>query len=128
MSFSTNGRWMIVSIPNVAVARVNLQNFEVLPFAAKFNYGIGLPPDARTTITNDGRYAVVASKNQSRFILYDLDTCAATSNTISGPVACQSRDLKGFMSQQVPGYDSVVQARFLDNDLLSVYASYTVDS
>lgn len=128
MSFSTNGRWMVVSIPNVAVARVNLQTFDVLPFSPKFDYGIALPPDAKTAISNGGRYAVVASKNQSRFMLYDLDTCTAVPDTISGPVSCQSRDLGNFMKQQIAGYDSVIQARFLNNDLLSIYASYKVSS
>lgn len=128
ISYSPNGKWMVVSVPNVAVIRVNLETFEVLPFAEKFTYGIGLPPELRTAITNDGRYAVVASKNQSRFILYDLNTCGAVPNTITGPVNCQSRDLKSFMVQQVPGYDSVLQARFLSNDQLSLYASYKVDN
>lgn len=126
MSFSTNGSWMIVSIPNIAVARVNLKTFEVLPFGTKFDYGIGLPPDAKTAITNDGRYAAVASKNQGRFILYDLDTCAAVPSTINEPVYCQSRDLKDFMKQQVDGYDAILQTRFLNNDLLALYASYKV--
>lgn len=128
MSFSPNGRWMVISIPNVAVARVNLQTFEVVPFGAKFNYGIGLSPAAKTAITNDGRYAVVASKDQSRFMLYDLSTCASTPNTISGPVSCQSRDLKTFITQQAPGYESVAQARFLNEELLSIYAAYRVNN
>ena len=128
MSFSPNGRWMVVSVPNIAVVRVNLQTFEVLPFGDKFNYGIGLTPAAKTAITNDGRYAIVASKDQSRFKLYDLETCAAIPSTISGPVNCQSRDLKAFMLEKLPGFESVAQARFLSKDLLATYATYKVDN
>ena len=62
ISFSENGRWMVVSVPNVAMVRVDLNTFNVLPFAAGFDYSIGLSPSPQTAITNDGRYAVVASK------------------------------------------------------------------
>ena len=124
LSFSANGQWMVVSHPNVAMLRVNLQTFEVLPFGQGFNYTIGVDPAPKTAITNDGRYAVVASKNFDRFLLYDLSTCASAPDAINGPVVCQSRDLGNFMKQQVPGFQFVSQARFLSNDTLSVYATY----
>lgn len=126
LSFSENGQWMVVSDPNVTMLRINLQTFEVLPFATGFNYTVGLSPAPKTAITNDGRYAVVASKDFNRFSVYDLDTCATVPNTISGPVSCGSRDLTSFMKQQIPGYSFVAQARFLNDDSLAAYASYTV--
>lgn len=124
ISFSQNGQWMVVSQPNVAMLRVNLQTFEVLPFAPGFNYTIGLSPAPKTAITNDGRYAVVASKDFGRFILYDLNTCGAVPDTINGPASCQSRDLTAFMRQQIPGYSFTSYARFMDNNTLAIYATY----
>lgn len=124
VSFSENGRWMVVSIPNTAIARVNLQTFEVLPFATGFNYAIGLSPAAKTAITNDGRYAVVSSNNFSTFKIYDLNTCLGVPDTITGPAVCQSRDLKSFMQSAVPGFNFVSQARFMDDNNLAIYAAY----
>lgn len=123
-SFSENGRWMVVSIPNNAVARVNLETFEVLPFAPGFNYTIGLDPSVKTAITNDGRYAAVSSNNFSTFKIYDLSTCAAVPDTITSPVACQSRDLRVFMQGAVPGFSFIQQARFMDDNNLATYAVY----
>lgn len=124
ISFSQNGQWMIVSEPNVAMLRVNLSTFEVLPFAPGFNYTIGLDPAVKTAITNDGRYAVVASKEFGRFSMYDLNTCEVPPLTINGPVACQSRDLNAFMQQQVNGYSFVSNVRFMANDTIAAYATY----
>ena len=128
MSFSQNGQWMVVSQPNVAMLRVNLQTFEVVPFAPKFDYTIGLDPAVKTAISNDGRYAVVASKDFNSLAIYDLNTCPAAPDNISGPLSCQSRDLKSFMQQQVPGYGFTSYARFLDDDNLGVYATYNPGS
>ncbi|MBX4201944.1 SGNH/GDSL hydrolase family protein [Candidatus Saccharibacteria bacterium] len=124
ISFSQNGDWMIVSDPNVAMLRVNLQTFEVLPFAPGFNYTIGIDPALKTAVTNDGRYAVVASKEFNYFKIYDLSTCGPTPNSISGPVNCQSRDLLNFISNQFPSFSFVDQARFLDDSSLSIYGNY----
>ncbi len=63
LSFSNNGKWMVIDSPSRAMLRVNLSTFEVLPFAPTFNYDIGLSPQANTAISNDGRYAAVASKD-----------------------------------------------------------------
>lgn len=127
MSFSENGEWMIVSDPNVAVLRVNLRTFEVLPFASGFDYSIGLDPSLKTAVTNDGRYAAVYSKNFSRFELYDLDSCAAVPSAITGPVNCDHRNLQTFMNQQVAGYNLTSYVRFLNDDTLSLYASSAIN-
>ncbi len=124
MSFSANGQWMVVSMPNVAMLRVNLDTFEVVPFANGFNYTIGLDPGLKTAITNDGRYATVASKSFGRFDIYDLNTCSAVPDTINGPVACQSKNLQSLMQQKVPGYISIGQVRFVNDSTLKLYADY----
>ena len=117
-----------MSDPNVAMLRVNLQTFEVTPFAAGFNYTEGLAPDLRTAISNDGRYVVVSSKNFNSFTIYDLSTCAAVPTNITGAVNCQSRDLSVPMRQQVSGYINSSNIRFIDDDTLSFYATYSFGS
>ncbi len=128
MSFSENGKWMVVSEPNVAMFRVNLESFEVLPFDIGINYEIGLSPSPQTAISNDGRYAVVASKDFSRFRIFDLSTCEDVPSTISGPVNCQSRDLYGFMQTQVNGFSGIANLRFIRDDVLGIYTSYSQGS
>jgi len=124
MSFSANGQWLVVSQPNVAMLRVNLETFEVVPFGAGFNYTIGLDPGIKTAITNDGRYAAVVSGTFGRFEAYDLNTCSAVPDTINGPVSCQSMNLQTVMQQKVPGYISVGQLRFVNDTNLRLYADY----
>lgn len=126
LSFSSDGKWMVVSVPNITMLRVNLDTFEVLPFAPGFNYTIGLSPSPKTAISNDGRYAVVASKDFARFNIYDLSTCGAVPSLINGPVSCQSRDLQPIMQQQVSGFTSISAVRFLGSDTLGIYAGFNV--
>ncbi len=128
ISFSQNGQWLVVSDPNVAMLRVNLQTFDVLPFGPGFNYSIGLDPAIKTAITNDGRYAITASNDFSTVRVYDLNSCGAVPNAISGPVACQSRDLQTFLRSQVPGYSFVSSLRFTDDDTLAAYITYKANS
>lgn len=128
MSFSANGQWMVVSMPNVAMLRVNLDTFEVVPFATGFNYTIGLSPGIKTAISNDGRYAAVASGTFGRFGVYDLNSCTAVPDTIDGPVVCQSKDLHTLMQQKVPGYISVGPVRLVNDNTLRLYANYNTGS
>ncbi len=123
ISFSSNGQWMVVSEPNVAMLRINLQTFEVTPFAAGFNYSIGLDPAVQNAISNDGRYAVVGSNEFNRFEIYDISTCSTTPGVITGPVPCQNRSLKAFMNQQAGGDVLVNDVRFLNDDTLSLYGT-----
>jgi lysophospholipase L1-like esterase len=123
-SFSQNSEWMVISEPNNAMLRVNLRTFEVLPFAPGFRYDIGLSPQPVTAITNDGRYAVFASKDFNRFAVYDLSTCGAVPSTIIGPVSCQSRDLQTYMNSQLNGFIVPSGLRFVSNGRLSFYTTY----
>jgi hypothetical protein len=115
ISFSENGEWMVVSQPYVAMLRVNLRTFEVQPFAPGFDYSIGLNPNPQTAITNDGRYAMVASKDFSRFSIYDLQNCTAS--------VCPSRDLQSYLRSQISGYKFSTNVRFISNDMVSLYAT-----
>jgi hypothetical protein len=127
MGFSANGQWMIVSDPNNMMLRVNLDTFRVTPFDFSFNYRIGLAPVVQTAITNDGRYAVVASKNFGFFKIYDLNTCDAVPSTFAGPVACQSRDLQSFATGQIDGFVNASHLRFITDDTMSLYATSVQD-
>lgn len=128
LSFSANGKWMVVDIPYKAVVRVNTETFEVLPFDQSFNYNIGVAPGIQSAISSDGRYAVVASASFSRFRVYDLSTCAATPATITGPVTCQYRNLQGYMASQLAGFTGVGRIRFRTNNALHFYAGYKKDN
>jgi hypothetical protein len=123
LSFSSNGKWVVVDSPYRAMLRVNLDTFEVTPFAPAFNYDIGVAPGAQTAISNDGRYVVVASNSFQIFKIYDLNTCGSVPNTINAPVTCQSKDLQPFMRSQITNFQGVSNLRFLDDNLLSLYAS-----
>jgi hypothetical protein len=125
LNLSENGQWMIISSPNVAMLRVNLETFEVLPFGPAYNYTIGLSPNPHTAITNDGRWAAMASKDFDNFLIYDLSSCNGPApNVIIGPQTCQSKDLNALLKQQIPGYVSVSNLKFISNDTLSAYVSY----
>jgi lysophospholipase L1-like esterase len=122
ISFSANGVWMVADIPHVGVARINIATKEVLPFASTFNYGIGISPLAQTAITNDGRYAVVASTSFNRFEIYDLSTCSTPPLHPTTPVACEKRDLWPFMAQKIIGFRGVTRIRFIGGDSLQLYS------
>jgi len=121
MSFSANGQWMVVTAPDNSTLRVNLETFQVTPFATGFNYRIGSNPAPQTAITNDGRYAVVASKNFGFFKIYDLNTCDNT--IVNGFYSCQSRDLQTFSQQQITDFINASIIRFIGNDTLGIYIS-----
>ena len=123
VSFSEDGKWMVVSVPNTAVVRVNLQTFEVLPFAQGYDYSVGLDPSIKTAVTNDGRYAVVSSKSFNRFQIYDLSTCAPTPSSFSMPVSCQSRDLLAIMRQKIDGFRFNNYIRFLNESTIDTFAT-----
>jgi hypothetical protein len=120
LAFSANGQWMVVDVPYVGMARVDLNTYEVLPFADPFNYNIGLNPFIKSAISSDGRWAVLYSLGFTRYRIYDLSTCAAVPNFIVGKVSCQSRDL----SAQLGSLGGVGSMRFINNDALQLYASY----
>ncbi|HET9721999.1 MAG TPA: hypothetical protein VFP32_03130, partial [Candidatus Saccharimonadales bacterium] len=125
-SFSQNGQWMVVSDPNVAMLRINLRTFEVLPFAPGFTYTSGYKPQVKTAITDDGRYAVVGVYGSTGFTIYDLNTCEAPPPAITNEVKCQWRDAGSYLKQQFPTFTATDSLRFMDDRTLAVYANYMV--
>lgn len=116
LGFSENGDWVVFSSPNVGLYRLNLQTLEAIQFALGFDYTKGLSPSPQTAVTNDGRYAAVASKDFSSFKLYDLAACSAGST-------CQYRDLSPIVKDQISNFYAVSTLRFIDDDNLGLYAS-----
>lgn len=121
ISFSVNGEWMVVSVPNIAVLRVNLKTYEAIPFAAGFDYSLGLSPGLQTAISNDGRYAVIASEQFSRFEIYDMNSCGAVPDKIIGPVQCRVRSLRNLLASQIASFYKASNLRFIDDQHLSFY-------
>jgi hypothetical protein len=127
IAFSNNGQWLVVDSPNLAMLRVNLETFEVLPFRAPFVYGTGTHPSTEIAISDDGRYAAVRSV--SSFEIFDLSTCAAVPDTITGPVNCQKKSLLEFLRAQ-EGNDTQPPVRmdFVENYTLSFIVRYGTTS
>lgn len=126
-SVSDNGQWAVVDSPGRGLLRINLVTTEVLPFTGSFEFGNGSGAAIRTAITSDGRYAAVASKSYTYFRIFDLSTCGSVPTTITSPViGCQSRDLNVFARSKINSMGGVLQARFLNNNVLKFYASYDI--
>ena len=126
LGFSSNGEWMVVDSPNRALLRINTQTLEVIPFYVPFNYSIGISPGAQTSVSNDGRYVAVASRNFSVFRLFDMSTCGTVPQHISGPVVCQSRDLLPFLQAHINEFFGGFQLRFASNNILTFFGVNTV--
>lgn len=119
-AFSQNGQWMVVSAPYIGILRINLTNYDVMPFGPAYNYGIGLNPLPQLSITNDGRYAIAASGDFNNFNLYDLDSCIGPiPDRIIKPLECQSRNIHSYLQSQINGYIGSSNIRFISNDTLS---------
>lgn len=123
LSFSADGDWMLIDLPSIGLARVDLHTFEVLPFGEPINYVLGLTPSLQTAISSDGRYAVESSVAFNIFRLFDLSTCASAPNTITARVSCQSVNLLPFMQQKVPGFFGVGTLRFHGDYALDLYVT-----
>ena len=123
-AISEDGTWLLADSPGKAVVRINTTTMEVLPFAQSFEYGNGIGAGLKMSISGDGRYASIYSKNYSFFKIYDLSTCAAVPNTITQPVTCSSKDLLTFVKSKIKDLSSVLQIRFVTNDSMNFYASY----
>lgn len=124
ISFSSNGRWMMADVRAVGAVRVDLQTWQVLPFADSFNYDTGVSPSVQTAITSDGRYAVVASSTFNRFSVYDLETCGAVPPRITQKVSCNSRDVFSNLLQPYPSLVGYSNIRFVAENLLVFFMRY----
>ncbi len=122
LSFSSNGRWAVVDLPNRAMVRINTETFEVLPFMNAFSYN-GDSPSAQTAVSNDGRYALVSSRSYSLFRIFDLSTCADIPANITRSATCESRDLLPFIKSQFEGYLASTHLRFTSNNIIELFVA-----
>jgi hypothetical protein len=124
ISFSPNGKWMVAESPFLGVIRVNTETLEYLPFDFHFNHASAVAPLAQTAITNDGRYAVVASKTYTRFKLFDLHDCQPIPAPFSQQLPCRHINLYTYMKGELKGFESVSHIRFINNQSIRFYSTY----
>lgn len=123
MSFSANGRWMVVDSEFVAMLRVDLNTRQVIPFSAPYVYHLGLSVTPHTTI-DDGGETVITTSDRGDIILTDITSCAKTPTSITGPVGCRRISYEAFLKSKVNGYYRVYQPRFVNESLVTLFISY----
>lgn len=131
MTYSRNGEWAVISIDNVAHARMNMRTNEILTFAPVINKAYGYNPMNKATISNSGRYAVTtinATTGNYHIRVYDLETCSdqpAYAYVNDVPTNCTYRDYAHFIKQSIPGIQSFGAAEFIDEYTIVFYANTT---
>ncbi|MFZ1812518.1 MAG: SGNH/GDSL hydrolase family protein, partial [Candidatus Saccharimonadales bacterium] len=102
---SQNGQWLVVET-NGGFVRVNTTTKELLTFESPlYGYGYGQDPTYELTISNDGRYAVIAGGNivERTDLIYDLSTCQPVSNQpLAKAMSCGKRNLKQDVFAELP--------------------------
>ena len=124
ISFSSNGKWMVVDSQSVAMLRVNLETYQITPFKSPYIYNLGQAPLPNTAITDDGKYAATTSRAIDLTII-DVDSCQTSPSTFLTYPSCSSKDHGPFVNSKIPGGLGASRLRFIDNRLLTFYASYT---
>ncbi len=123
ISFSSNGKWMVVDSQSVAMLRVNLDTYQITPFKSPYTYSLGQSPLPNTAISDDGKYAASTSRAKDLQII-DIDSCQASSTSLLTYSTCSSKDHGPFVNSKIPGGLGAAKLRFINNRLLTFYASY----
>ncbi len=123
LAYSARSQWLVTEVPGNALVRINLATFAVTPFAPSLD-SPGRPfatHSAAMAISEDGRYAAVASGEYKTLRIYDLKNCgAATSEGPLRPQNCQSHDYWPFLQAQIAGtLQGISHINFVGDDLLS---------
>jgi lysophospholipase L1-like esterase len=120
MSFSNNGSWMVVDAPRTAKLLVEVLTQTVVPFAPPDIYDPSNFPQQATAVSDDGKTAV-AALYQGGFRVTDVGSCTShVPAVITGPVACETSWDTTTLRGAIPGYERVVQVRFLENRKMSL--------
>lgn len=124
MAYSTNGSWMVIESPWHSFLRINMANFDIFPFAPSFS---GEPYDlaqhnSEVAISDDGRYAAIASDEFGTFKVYDLSNCSGSSTGLI-PLSCQSHDYHTYVAGQIAGWHLTRHLRFINDSLIDLHAS-----
>lgn len=122
ITFSKNGRWMLAHAGGPGFLRVDMETFEILPFGPKYRFDPGTYPHFQTAISDDGRYAAVASAKNGGLRIYDLNTCGNVPDVVIDAVACESKDIFSALIPKVPGFIvGLTHIRFLDEDTIHLF-------
>lgn len=122
ISYSPNGKWIVMDSVNIGMLRINTESGEVLPFGPILRYDIGTTPEFDTAISGNGRFAAMTSRYGTRRI-YDLNTCTPAPDIINGPVDCEWLDLNDILRTHINGFSGMSSMKFRTNEVLNFYAS-----
>ena len=123
--YSENGDWIVAETSH-GFMRINTQTKDTLMFGALlFGYGYGQDPAHELTISNDGRYAVVAGGdiNKRIFHMYDLATCVKGEDVFAVATGCIKRDIKADVFPELANNKSVSRIIF-GNDATDLTYNY----
>ncbi|MBA2649881.1 MAG: SGNH/GDSL hydrolase family protein [Legionella sp.] len=126
MNYSDNGKWATAVTTNYAMFRINLETKQILNFGAPQASSGGWNPFMKTSVTDDGRYAVVTVTNSTGnqwMRVYDLNNCQDTEHSYLSlsHANCQYRDLESIVESFITGYNRYTMAEFADNERLVFY-------
>lgn len=124
ISFSSNGKWMVVDSQSVAMLRINLETYQITPVKSPYIYNLGQAPLPNTAISDDGKYVATTSRAKDLTVI-DVDSCQNSPSTFLTYNSCSSKDHALFVNSKIPGGLGASRLRFIDNRLLTFYASYT---
>lgn len=129
LAYSSNGQWLVAEVPWHAWMRINLQTYQITPFAPSFNIS---PVDfkqhpASVAVSNDGRWAAIQGLEAGTFKMYDLDSCRGSGTNLQ-PLSCASHDYQSAVATAIPDLKYIKHVRFADDGLLTFYAGLTGSS
>ena len=126
MAFSQTGSWMVAESLNGSFVRINLATLDVVAFAHSFG-SQGSPGllHSQVAVSDDGHYVAIANQESASLKVYDLTNC--TPGNAQTPQRCVAYDYQSFVRQQIPNFQTAVQLRFVNEDLLS-FESRTDDT
>jgi hypothetical protein len=140
IAFSSNGDWMVVSMPHRGLLRVHMQDLSTQLFAAPIepSWYLGLAAP-QLAITNDGRYVAANTDifGAGNLLVYDLSTCSDQIDVVNNQTYCKGKDILHGKTQdgQPMGHglqessadlQRPAHIRFINDDTVSFNARYDV--
>lgn len=124
-AYAARSQWLVTESPAHALVRINLADYSILPFDYSF-YVAGNPyaeHRASLAITEDGRYAAVASAENHNFKIYDLKHCAPNPILEEPSLQhCDAYDYWPTVTNQLGTLQNITQITFVQDGLLSFTA------
>lgn len=118
MAVSNNGKYMVASIKQRGIVKIDLETGSLTPLAnATFNNGVGL----FMSISNDGRYAMVSKASSGRLMVYDTANCSVVYQANAWPrfdvlngTGCVSKDIYADIRALYPDMTNLSGMHFND--------------